>query len=387
MKTRTILRMVPALVFGAACAPSTDDSDTVVSVDSAGIAIVSSGVVDHSLDWNFEHLFTIGGDDDGPGSFTQVRRSTIATDGAGRIYAIDDVNIAVQVFDTDGNWEATIGREGEGPGEFERPYSLAVTSKGSVLVYDFSKRGLVVFGPDGSVMPERRGTLQPPTSYGNRHLGGWGEDFVANVSVRGPPRTNLLGVFAGPDTTLIASKPIPNFQMKDYASCGTSLRLPPVFFNFIAWDVSSDRIAYSAWPDYAVTVKDGEVTRSVRRDFERRRATRGRALEDVRDDFGLLGICVIPAAEVVDAAGFEDFIPWIDGVALAPSGELWVRRFEIGNPSAGPVDVFDATGSYVGTVPEGGPALPVLFLPDDRIALIETDEFDVQRLVVAQVRR
>ena len=52
--------------------------------------------------------------------------------GVPKIYAIADATLAVQVFDTDGNWEATIGREGEGPGEFERPYSLAVTRASAV---------------------------------------------------------------------------------------------------------------------------------------------------------------------------------------------------------------------------------------------------------------
>lgn len=380
-----------ALLSGTGCGSTGGDSTNYEVVDSAGVQIVRSTPIDRPLDWTFEEAFRVGGENSGPGTFSSITPSSVATDSTGRIYAIDNVTGAVQVFGPAGAWLFTLGREGEGPGEFERPYSLAVTGIGDVLVYDLGKRALVTFGPDGTVLPEIQMELQPPPNR-QRHLAGWEDGFIANISVRGPPRSNVLGVFSGSDTSVVSTMPIPTFQMKPYAACPEiRLRLPPVFWNFVAWDHAAERLAFAAWPDYAITVTDGTASRSVRRDLTRREATRRLALDDIGDVFELSmgpGLnCRIPSAQMLEVRGFEDFVPWIDALALAPSGELWVRRYLLGSQGTGLIDVFDSTGAYVGTVPEGGPGLPVLFLSGDRFGFIETDELDVQRLVFVDVSR
>jgi hypothetical protein len=81
--------------------------------------------------------------------------------------------------------------------------------------------------------------------------------------------------------------------------------------------------------------------------------------------------------------------PAIRDIRLAEDGTLWVERFEPGTPAAGrsgTIDVFDASGAYLGSLP-GGTRFPILLLPDDRVALAEKDALDVERLVVMQVSR
>jgi hypothetical protein len=79
-------------------------------------------------------------------------------------------------------------------------------------------------------------------------------------------------------------------------------------------------------------------------------------------------------------------VPWIVRLTPAPTGEVWVSRKEVGSGRGGLTDVFDATGRYVGTLPSTRP-FPVLFLGEDRLIAIETDDFDVQRLVAYDVTR
>jgi hypothetical protein len=87
---------------------------------------------------------------------------------------------------------------------------------------------------------------------------------------------------------------------------------------------------------------------------------------------------------MVEGRGFAPTVPWVQDVTLTPTGQTWVRRKEVGPSLAGPVDVFDSSGAYLGTLPPGT-SFPLLFLSEDRFAAAETDDVDVTRLVVYQL--
>jgi sugar lactone lactonase YvrE len=73
----------------------------------------------------------------------------IAFDAAGNIYILDSGNCRIQKFSPEGKFLASIGRKGQGPGEFANPTSLDVDSKGFVYAVDSNQNHLVVFKPDG----------------------------------------------------------------------------------------------------------------------------------------------------------------------------------------------------------------------------------------------
>lgn len=75
----------------------------------------------------------------------------------------------------------------------------------------------------------------------------------------------------------------------------------------------------------------------------------------------------------------------LDALRFAPDGLLWVVRGHVDGEEPA-IDVFDPAGSYVGTLPPGSP-VPLLFLPDGRLVAEETDELDVDRLVVYRLDR
>jgi 6-bladed beta-propeller len=55
---------------------------------------------------------------------------------SGRIYVADDLNWRVSIFDRSGRLLRRLGRRGQGPGEFERPWYLAVDRFDSLFVWD-----------------------------------------------------------------------------------------------------------------------------------------------------------------------------------------------------------------------------------------------------------
>lgn len=72
----------------------------------------------------------------------------VAIDSAGDIYALGTFNNAVFKFSTKGKLINQFGGEGNSPGKFDAPGSIAVDSQGRVYVGDF--KGIQVFAGDGT---------------------------------------------------------------------------------------------------------------------------------------------------------------------------------------------------------------------------------------------
>jgi len=154
------------------------------------------------------------------------------------------------------------------------------------------------------------------------------------------------------------------------------------------WSPINDGVVVATSSAYEVALyQDYGIIRILRRSIEPEPATREAAIEEVGDGMRVSfpgGIRVCDPEEVVEQRGLADVIPVIDELAAGPQGSLWVKR-SAGPTASGPIDVFRADGTYHGTLPEGSP-LPVAVI-GDRIAAIETDDSDVQRLVVYRVIR
>jgi hypothetical protein len=73
--------------------------------------------------WTATLIARIGSLDGGPEEFGRIR--SLAADAAGNVYVADNLAHEIRVFDPEGRHLRTIGRTGEGPGEFRDLYSLA----------------------------------------------------------------------------------------------------------------------------------------------------------------------------------------------------------------------------------------------------------------------
>ena len=71
----------------------------------------------------------------------------VAVDGSGYIYALGRFNNAVFKFGRDGKYMNRFGSEGDQPGQFRAPYSIAVDGYGRVYVGDM--KGIQVFDANG----------------------------------------------------------------------------------------------------------------------------------------------------------------------------------------------------------------------------------------------
>lgn len=76
----------------------------------------------------------------------------VALDKDGDVYVTDTLNNRVEIFDADGNFISTFGKNGDGPGSFARPKGIAIDADGHIWVADEVQDRLQVFNRDGQLL-------------------------------------------------------------------------------------------------------------------------------------------------------------------------------------------------------------------------------------------
>jgi hypothetical protein len=82
--------------------------------------------------------------------FSQI--TSLEVDAEGNIYAADSKENHIRVFDKKGVYLRTVGRPGQGPGEFTTPRHVHVNPAGEIMATDEASRSVKVFSPDGSYL-------------------------------------------------------------------------------------------------------------------------------------------------------------------------------------------------------------------------------------------
>ncbi len=69
----------------------------------------------------------------------------VAVDSSGMVYVSECGNARVSVFTSEGRFVMSFGRKGKGPGEFDQPLGLAVDTNGVVYLCDNGNNRVQVF--------------------------------------------------------------------------------------------------------------------------------------------------------------------------------------------------------------------------------------------------
>jgi hypothetical protein len=100
------------------------------------------------IKFELEEDLSIGTEDDENYRFYRVR--DIEVDIQGSIYVVDMSNYRIQKFNRNGNYIQTIGRQGQGPGEFELPTKIRINeTTGNIYVKD-QAFGIEIFDKHGN---------------------------------------------------------------------------------------------------------------------------------------------------------------------------------------------------------------------------------------------
>lgn len=377
--------------------------------DSAGVAIVENpeaGVWAPGRGWTVEEELRIGTvDGDANYQFGQLAGIGIGSDGS--IFVLDQQARQVRVFSSDGRFQRTIGRPGQGPGELGAGVAALLVGRGDTLfVPDMQAQRVNLYLSDGTAVSSFRMSLATgiPLSWAVTR-----DALVAQL------RPLVLPNQPGDSMDVIVKihsdgrigdtlRTIPSGRTFSFAS-GTPE------FNFFsaepAWAVDENsRLLFAINSTYRLSVYDsnGTLERIIVRATEPRRVESAdqRTLHEAMERlWRTAGVPPQAIQQLSSNVHFAEYFPAFLQMMNGPEGSIWVQRVqqpsalsgserEAYNPmldlGAPEWDVFDAEGRYLGMVLMPPRFQPVRFV-DDRVYGIFRDDLDVQHVMRLRIRR
>ena len=330
--------LITLLLF--ACDPQAQ-APTAMSIDSAGVRIVNSDPTrsDATCAIGEEPTVVIGDDErDERQWFSYIRGTGRLSDGS--IVAIDRATAEVRIYDQTGKHLRTMGRHGEGPGEFEDPFLLWIDAGDTLWVGDYFPWRYNLFTSQGEFV--RQVNLTPVFPNSSRGGGVLDNGYTVNSRSKRARRSD----FTVPDT-LIVEVHDPDGQLVDvlarlpdrqrgFVSEAPDLGLFPVFQAFAQVDASGSTIVLAHGKDTEIQVLDEVFNlRHVVRWSEPEREVTGADVDAYREEYIESRTQLASPdwyegddAIISDERPVADLFPAISDVMIGRDGRIWVRQYD-----------------------------------------------------------
>jgi len=322
-------------------------------------------------------VWRAGGEDDDV-FFGSVGRVLGGSDG--QVLVLDTQQTQVQVYDRNGEWLHTLGREGDGPGEARRCSDAFLLSDGRLSLMQQVPGRMVYINPDAT-----------PAGEGRYHTAGEAPGFVVLVSGRTLPGGSLVAGIRirqqGPvaeQTFFLArcnaeGEEQAVFLEKVNTVNYADFRLDELSGDF-PWvsrmDTDAQGQVYTAPERNQYLIRVQDPTGAVVREF-----TRPAALSQRTDDETTIARKIqegIGANYGIPLQGVtvEDTEPMVAGLWVQDSGEVWVQTpaNELPDGAFALLDVFAADGTFARQVALHVPGDPqrdgLYMLPDGRVVVV-----------------
>ena len=377
-----------------------DASAPRIEIDSAGVRIVASDPLgsDAVCSLGDEPTFYVGDSEDSEEQwFTRVLGVARLSDGS--VAVADDYSSEVRIFDETGAHVRSMGREGEGPGEFKNLWYMWRLPGDTLWVGDYRPQRYHVYASTGDWI--RTVTMDPPylnptraggvlangVSINVRDESAGSQDFSTpdkrHVEAHGPDG-KLMGI--------LASLPGRTFGQVDDGTLNYSLS--PWFDASPSIDAEGRTIAIANGRDPEVRVLDGEmrlrliirwddpggeVTSAHIRD--RREAERRRALEDGE-------ISQFEEANLSPKRPAADVFPAVSWVRAGVDGSVWVYRYRRpGATARSRLMAFGADGDFACHLVTGKDNYAVWEFGADYVLGVHETELGVQHVAMYDLKR
>jgi len=226
------------------------------------------------IELELEVDLSIGGEDvDENYMFRRV--SDIEVDEEGNIYVLDSRECRIQIYDKDGKYLKTIGRKGEGPGEFQRAGRMTLGTKDKLYVDEYKK--IIIFGNDGT-FEKNVNTDFHISSY----LVTKEENFLGWSRIRTEKGTSFDVILIDPSgkrIDTIASFPDPSVVLTKAVSGGGAISVggsPPYSPGLFFCPLSDELGIYGYSAEYKLCVvnSSGEIVHIIEKDEKRQPTSR-----------------------------------------------------------------------------------------------------------------
>ena len=333
-----------ALTLLLACDSDSQPTDTTLTTDSAGIRIVHSQPMNSDATCAVsEEPTVVIGDDESDENQWFSRLGDVARMSDGSIVAVDRGSAQIRVYDPDGQHLRTMGRQGEGPGEFENgPFQMWIAAGDTIWAGDYFPWRYNLFSADGEFVRGVR--LDPqfiPTSSG-------GGVLENRYTVNSSDKRSRKADFSVADTMIVEAHD-PNGQLidtlaripngrwgQDDHEALSTFWLPRLFYAGAKVDAGGSTVALAYGMNTEVRVLDDEFNlRLIVRWAEPGREVTGADVDAWREDYveNRPRPDFSPMAEAHDATISEErpvaeLFPAISSVMVGRDGRIWVRQYD-----------------------------------------------------------
>jgi hypothetical protein len=282
-----------------------------------------------------EDLVIKGSEDTEEQMFQSIH--TLDVDEEGQFFILDEQAGNIKVFDQNGGFVKTIGRKGQGPGEFGMPISLFLSQQDQIIVNDMGQRKIQYFDKEGNYLKE--------FSIADKFL------FFGPMATS---NSDLIVTYTIPQEKpmTVLQKLNPEFE-PTLTFTSLSLDTPPVINIFVARSLTSLRwtVTYNddiIWadiknPEYELHFhdKDGKLKKIITKHYDPIPITAGDKDRLMEETFGN------NPTDQWDVR-FPDNYPPFSGFSFDDLGHLFVKRYEKGtHEDGGLYDIFDAEGKHI----------------------------------------
>ena len=390
--------LLPAvLALLGACDASSGPATTIV-IDSAGVEVVTSDPLnsDAVCSLGAEPIFRVGdNENDEAHWFSYIRGVGRLSDGS--VAVVDRTSAEIRIFDETGRHLRSMGRPGEGPGEFNDAWKLWILPGDTLWVGDYRPWRYQVFSASGDWV--RTARLDPVYPNPSDRGGVLDNGLSINTTER---RSSRRDDFSTPDTLVV------ELHDADGRMMGTLARLPtspigriqiseraglvrrPIFAPSPIVDAGGRTIALAVGRDTEVRLlDDGFRLRRIVRWSDPDRDVTGADVQAWRDDYiESRGGRDSPEWSEREEAMIDPEVPAADqfpsmsSVMIGRDGRLWVLPYQ--RPRADRVQWmgFEPDGSFLCHLENAQSGLTTYEFGEDYWLGVHSDELGIQTAVM-----
>jgi hypothetical protein len=350
MNNRVLIFTLLLAVFVSSCSKTPEELTSREIIDGIEYVRNASVPLHPSITLSIEEELSIGGEDD-EGNIILFETGNVIVDDAEDIYIVDRQDFNIKVFTPEGDFIRSIGRKGEGPGEFQYIGYVTFVPDGRLLVMDFMARRTSLFDKAGNFIsshPWTKSFSQPVLATDSSYF--VQERVVEEGSDLLSERRLVIDEidFEGNEIRSFGEYKLPELKVLTQGNMMFGMSVPHSPQSLFAGDMPNQCIYHCQNDSYLIEVLDplGNIFRKIERPYDPLPYT-GQDKEEFLGSYRERGD--ENQIKLVEGIDFPSVKNVMARLMTDDAGNLWVATHEIreeGDTEATAYDVFTSDGTY-----------------------------------------